>query len=83
VRLLSYPAWEVKVNGRPTATKKTDITGLIIIPIAAGDNDIRIHFRRTIDRVVGNSISLISLAVIVVAWKKTKMKMKEQLRQPT
>jgi len=83
VRLLSYPAWEVEVNGKPAATKKTDITGLIIIPIAAGDNDIRIHFRRTIDRVVGNSISLISLAVIVVAWKKTKMKMKEQLRQPT
>ena len=82
VRLLSYPAWEVEVNGKPAATAKTDITGLIVIPIAAGDNDIRIHFRRTIDRVVGNCISLISLAVIVVAWTKTKTRVKEQLRRP-
>jgi uncharacterized membrane protein len=84
VRLLSYPAWEVEVNGKPAATAKTDITGLIVIPIAAGDNDIRIHFRRTIDRVVGNTVSLISLAVFVVVWTKMRMKtkMKAQLRQP-
>jgi hypothetical protein len=83
VRLLSYPAWEVEVNGKPAATAKTDITGLIVIPIAAGDNDIRIHFRRTIDRVVGTTVSLISLAVLVVAWTKTKTKTKTkaQLRQ--
>ncbi len=54
VRLFSYPAWEVVVNGKPTATQKTDVTGLIVIPIAAGDSDVRIHFRRTIDRFVGN-----------------------------
>ena len=68
VRLFSYPAWEVVVNGKPTTTRKTDVTGLIVIPIAAGDSDVRIKFRRTIDRFVGNILSLISLAVLVVAW---------------
>ena len=68
VRLFSYPAWEVVVNGKPTTTRKTDVTGLIVIPIAAGDSDVRIYFRRTIDRFVGNILSLISLAVLVVAW---------------
>ena len=78
VRLFSYPAWEVVLNGEPAATKKTDVTGLIVIPIAAGDSDIRIHFRRTIDRFVGNILSLISLAVLVAAW----MKMKTQPKMP-
>jgi hypothetical protein len=78
VRLFSYPAWEVVVNGKPAATQKTDVTGLIVIPIAAGDSDVRIHFRRTIDRFVGNILSLISLAVLAVAW----MKMKTQPKMP-
>jgi len=68
VRLFSYPAWKVVVNGKPITTQKTDVTGLIVIPIAAGGSDVRIHFRRTIDRLLGNILSLISLAVLVVAW---------------
>jgi len=74
VRLFSYPAWEVVLNGKPTATQKTDVTGLIVIPIAAGDSDVRIHYRLTIDRFVGNMLSLISLAVLVVAWMKMRPK---------
>jgi uncharacterized membrane protein len=72
VHQFNYPAWEVVVNGKPIRTGKTDVTGLIVIPIAPGDNDIRIHFRRTIDRSVGNAVSLIGLAVFAVAWMKTK-----------
>lgn len=72
VRLFSYPAWEVVVNGRPVSTLKTDVTGLIVIPVAAGDDDVQIYFRRTIDRVVGDLVSLISLVVLVVFWIRTK-----------
>jgi len=68
VRLFNYPAWEVVVNGKPTETRTSDVTGLIVIPIAAGDSDVHIHFRRTIDRVIGSIVSLISLALLVVAW---------------
>lgn len=68
VRLFSYPAWQVVVNGRPTATEKTELTGLLVIPVAAGDSDIRIYFCRTIDRLVGDIVSLISLLLFVVAW---------------
>ncbi len=68
VRLFNYPAWEVVVNGKPTQTRTTDVTGLIVIPVAAGDDDVHIHFRRTIDRLIGNVVSLISLVLLVVAW---------------
>jgi hypothetical protein len=72
VRLFSYPAWDVVVNGKPTATQKTEVTGLIVIPIAAGDSDVYIYFRRTMDRHIGNAVSLISLALFVVAWVETR-----------
>jgi len=74
VRLFNYPAWNVVVNGKPTAAGTTDVTGLIVIPVAAGDNDVRIHFLRTIDRRVGNVVSLISLALLVTVWIKTRPK---------
>jgi len=72
VRLFNYPAWEVVVNGKLTETQTTDVTGLIVIPIAAGDSDVHIHFRRTIDCFIGNIVSLISLGLLVVAWVQTR-----------
>ena len=68
VRLFSYPAWQVVVNGKPTATEKTEVTGLIVIPVAAGDSDVHIYFRRTTDRLVGDIVSLISLLLFVIVW---------------
>jgi uncharacterized membrane protein len=74
VRLFSYPAWSVVVNGKPTETGRTDVTGLIVIPIAAGESEVRIHFRRTLDRLVGGVVSLISLGLLIGAWIKTQPK---------
>jgi hypothetical protein len=72
VRLFSYPAWEVVVNGQPVEPKKTKVTGLLVISIAAGDNDVRIRFRRTMDHTIGNIVSLISMGVFAVLWRKTR-----------
>ena len=74
LRLFNYPAWRVTVNGRATETQKTPVTGLMVIPVAAGDSDVYIYFRRTPDRMVGDIVSLISLAVFVVLWSKTRTK---------
>ncbi len=80
VRLFNYPAWEAVVNGKSTATRTTEVTGLLVVPIAAGDSDVRIYFRRTIDRVVGNAVSLISLGALIAAWIKTRPR--QQMRSP-
>jgi len=68
IRLFDYPAWQVQVNGRTVASRKTRVTGLIVVPIEGGDNDIRIAFRRTGDRLAGTLVSLFSLLGFVVAW---------------
>lgn len=72
LRLFNYPAWQVTVNGRATETQKTPVTGLMVVPVAAGDSDVYIYFRRTPDRMVGDIVSLISLGVFVVFWSKTR-----------
>jgi hypothetical protein len=72
VRLFSYPAWEVLVNGELTETEQTDDTGLMVIPVGARDSDVQIYFRRTSDRFVGNLVSLISLLVFAAVWMKTQ-----------
>ncbi len=74
VRVFSYPAWDVVVNGKPTETRTTDVTGLIVIPIAAGNSDVHIHFRRTIDRLIGNIVSLVSFSLLIAAWIMTQPK---------
>jgi hypothetical protein len=74
LRLFNYPAWQVTVNGRATEIKKTPVTGLMIVPVAAGDSDVYVYFRRTPDRMVGDIVSLICLAVFVIFWSKTRTK---------
>lgn len=72
VRLFNYPAWKVIVNGRRAETQRSETTGLMVIPVAAGENDVRIYFGRTLDRPVGGIVSLISIGVFGLAWIKTK-----------
>ncbi len=68
VRLFNYPAWEVSVNGKVVGSASTEATGLMSLPISRGENDVRIRFRRSNDRIIGMIISLISLLIIAGAW---------------
>jgi hypothetical protein len=77
-RLFNYPAWEVRLNGKRVATQTSDVTGQMIIPIAAGDSDIRIHFGRTRDRTIGVLISVLSLGLWAGALIKTKTPTSQQ-----
>jgi hypothetical protein len=70
LRLFNYPAWEVTVNGKRVATQTTEVTGQMIIPVAGGRSDIRIHFGRTRDRTIGGVVSLLSLGLLLGVWMK-------------
>jgi hypothetical protein len=72
LRLFNYPAWQVTVNDRPVATETAEVTGQMLIPVAAGQSDVRIHFGRTLDRTLGDIVSMISLILVVAAWIQTR-----------
>ena len=82
LRLFNYPAWGALVNGRPVETQTSDVTGLIMIPVPAGEDDIRIHFGSTLDRPMGGIVSLLSIGILGVGWKKTGMNSLEIPRAP-
>jgi hypothetical protein len=72
LRLFNYPLWKVEINGRQVATESTPDTGQLVIPIAAGENRIRIRFVDGPDRRLGLLLSGIALAVILLLfaiWK--------------
>jgi len=72
VRLFNYPDWEAKVNGHSVAASTTEQTGLILIPVEAGEDEVEIRFTRTGDQRVGAGISLLSVALLAVGWRWTR-----------
>jgi hypothetical protein len=72
LRLFNYPAWKVTVNGKPTQTQTSEVTGLLIVPVKAGENEVRVRFARMPDCLVGEIISVTSLGVFSVVWIKTR-----------
>lgn len=72
VRLFNYPAWKVTINGRRVKTATSPVTGLMIVPIEAGNNDVEIDFTRTQDRTFGDTASVLSAAIFVLLWIRTR-----------
>jgi hypothetical protein len=61
LRLFNYPAWKAEVNGQPVLTETQDDTGQMVVPVRAGQNQVRIRFVTTKDRILGRIISGLSL----------------------
>jgi 6-pyruvoyl-tetrahydropterin synthase related domain len=65
LKLFSYPAWSVEVNNRRVQTGILEVTGQMVIPVAAGENQVRITFIRTRDREIGALISFGAVILIL------------------
>lgn len=73
LRLFNYPLWDVEVNGHHITTGSTPDTGQLVVPIAAGESQVRIRFVDGWDRKLGWLLSGIGFAVIFllsVIWMK-------------
>jgi len=71
VRLLNYPAWQVRVDGAETHARAAQDNGRMLIALPSGPHRIDARFRRTGDRAAGNAISLVfGAALLAFAWKK-------------
>ena len=67
LRLFSYPAWKVEVNGHTVSTFQREGTGQMLVPVDAGMNRVRIRFVRTWDRTAGGWISIVVLGLIILS----------------
>jgi hypothetical protein len=66
LKLFNYPAWKAEVNGRTVDTGSVEVTGQMTIPVDAGDNQVRVVFAQTRDRVIGGLISLVTVFLLLV-----------------
>ncbi len=73
LRLVNYPAWEVRVNGKDVKAPSAEMTGQMLVPLSPGGHQVEVRFRRTWDRATGDAISLLSaLGLMVYAWSARK-----------
>ena len=66
LRLFYYPAWRVEVTGRVTAVETEPTTGQMMVPIQAGENQVRITFTRTWDRTAAGIVSMVTLLALLI-----------------
>ena len=64
-RLMDYPAWRVRVDGRRVDARPHRDDGLMVIPIPAGHSEIEISYRTTQDMWLGRVFSLIAFILLV------------------
>lgn len=64
LRLLSFPAWRVQVNGRDLTSLPRRQDGLIAIPVPAGPVDLRIDWTTSPDVLAGRWVSLLGLLAL-------------------
>ncbi|HHH40606.1 MAG TPA: hypothetical protein ENK56_01215 [Chloroflexi bacterium] len=62
-----FPGWRVTVDGEPVPIEPTDPTGLIAFPVPAGRHTLEIAFGPTPLRRAVAYVSLLSLALLIVA----------------
>jgi hypothetical protein len=68
LRLVSYPAWRIRVNGQPqTALPRRD-DGLIVVPVPEGAVDLTVDWTRSPDVLAGRWVSAVSLLLLAALW---------------
>jgi len=68
LRLRSYQAWRVMVNGRPIASLPKRDDGLMAVPIPKGPVDLTVDWIATPDAILGRWLSGLALILLAALW---------------
>jgi hypothetical protein len=74
LNLRDYPAWRVTLNGTPITDHLQRDDGLVAIPIPAGPSTIDVHYAQSPDQILGDILSLTSLALLLFFLLRTDNK---------
>jgi hypothetical protein len=64
LRLRSYPAWQIRLNGRPVNNMPERVDGLIAIPVPQGPVDLSADWTTTPDVIAGRCVSLMAIVLL-------------------
>jgi len=64
LRLRSYPAWQIRLNGNPVTNLPERVDGLIAIPVSQGPVEVSEDWTTTPDVFAGRCVSLVALVLL-------------------
>jgi hypothetical protein len=67
LRLVSYPAWRIRVNGQLQTALPKRADGLVVVPVPQGPIDLTVDWISSPDVVAGRWISILAL-LLLLAW---------------
>jgi hypothetical protein len=79
VRVRSYPAWQVRVNGHPVGAMPQREDGLMAVPVPTGPVLLTVDWTTTPDVVAGRWISLLAAALITALWWLERRRLNREL----
>lgn len=68
LRLLSYPAWRVRVNQQTLTDLPKRSDGLIVVPVPQGPVDLTVDWTRSPDVLAGRWVSALSVLLLILLW---------------
>lgn len=68
LRLRTFPAWKISLNGKPVATLQTREDGLVAIPVAPGLAIITADWSTTPDVTIGRYVTLLAFVALAILW---------------
>jgi hypothetical protein len=80
LRLMDYPSWGVRVDGKTLSFRPHREDGLLTVPLPAGSHAIDVRWTATRDIVAGDAVSCgaLLLLITVMVWER-KLEHKERL----
>ena len=74
LRLLTYPAWQAKLDGKTVPLQTDPEVGQMMLPVPAGSSRVEITFGRTWDRTLGNIVSIVTVltSVPLMLWLRKR-----------
>jgi hypothetical protein len=83
LRLLNYPAWEIKVDGTIVHGDSLPETAQLSLHEPTGKHSVDVFFRHTWDRTAGSAISTLSLFLLLCFSTYTRRKPSQVAQTPT
>jgi hypothetical protein len=77
LRLRSFPAWRVAVNGQPPSSLPQRDDGLIAVPVPRGPIELTVDWITTPDVVAGRCLSALAVLLLIGLWL-----LERKLRRP-
>ena len=84
LKLRSYPAWRISLNGKSPSNPGARADGLVVMPVDKGPVEVRVEWRTTPDVVVGRCVSglaLLGLVALGLVERKDRMTLRRRQEQ--